>query len=165
MDDALIEGIAKGTLGAIVMARIPIGVDLHAAIVEVAARADIRKGLILSGIGALQRAVFRNLKVFPQEYPVEPKDRIYLEVEGPLEILSLNGYIVPRRDGKTHVHAHFSASAVKGESVVVYGGHLDTGTITHVKAAVTLCPLTDLPMGKKWVEERKTEDLWVGTPD
>ncbi len=114
------------------------------------------------GIGALKRAVFRNLKVFPKEYPVTPKDRIYFEIEKPLEILSLSGYIVPRLNGEPHVHVHFSASTVMGETIATYGGHLDKGTITFVKAAVAIGELEDIAMGKKWVEERKTEDLWVG---
>jgi predicted DNA-binding protein with PD1-like motif len=85
----LLEGIDSGRLERIVLARIPIGVDLLEAIYEVVKREKIQKGLILMGIGALKKAVFRNLKIFPQEYPVTPKDRIYFEVQKPLELLSL----------------------------------------------------------------------------
>jgi predicted DNA-binding protein with PD1-like motif len=143
------------------MARIPIGADLLDSIYEVIRREKIQKGLILMGIGALQKAVFRNLKVFPQEYPVTPKDRLYFEVQRPLELLSLTGYVVPRANGEPHVHAHFSASTVTGDTLATYGGHLDRGTITFVKAAVVIAELEGIEMGKKWVEERKTEDLWV----
>jgi predicted DNA-binding protein with PD1-like motif len=158
----LLEGIDSGRLERIVLARIPIGVDLLEAIYEVVKREKIQKGLILMGIGALKKAVFRNLKIFPREYPVTPKDRIYFEVQKPLELLSLSGYIVPRVNGEPHVHAHFSASTVMGDSIATYGGHLDQGTITFVKAAVAIGVLEGIAMGKKWVEERKTEDLWVG---
>ncbi|MGD0626344.1 MAG: PPC domain-containing DNA-binding protein [Thermodesulfobacteriota bacterium] len=159
---SLLEGIGSGTIGRIVMARIPIGVDLLDSIYEVIRRGKIQKGLILMGIGALQKAVFRNLKVFPQEYPVTPKDRLYFEVQRPLELLSLTGYVVPQVNGEPHVHAHFSASTVTGDTLATYGGHLDQGTITFVKAAVVIGELEGMEMGKKWVEERKTEDLWVG---
>ncbi len=158
----LLEGIDSGRLERIVLARIPIGVDLLEAIYEVVKREKIQKALILMGIGALKKAVFRNLKIFPREYPVTPKDRIYFEVQKPLELLSLSGYIVPRVNGEPHVHAHFSASTVMGDSIATYGGHLDQGTITFVKAAVAIGVLEGIAMGKKWVEERKTEDLWVG---
>lgn len=158
----LLEGIDSGRLERIVLARIPIGVDLLEAIYEVVKREKIQKGLILMGIGALKKAVFRNLKIFPREYPVMPKDRIYFEIQKPLELLSLSGYIVPRVNGEPHVHAHFSASTVMGDSIATYGGHLDQGTITFVKAAVAIGVLEGIAMGKKWVEERKTEDLWVG---
>jgi len=159
---SLLEGIGSGTIGRIVMARIPIGVDLLESIYEVIRREKIQTGLILMGIGALQKAVFRNLKVFPQEYPVTPKDRLYFEVQRPLELLSLTGYVVPKVNGEPHVHAHFSASTVTGDTLATYGGHLDRGTITFVKAAVVIAELEGIEMGKKWVEERKTEDLWVG---
>jgi predicted DNA-binding protein with PD1-like motif len=157
-----VEGISSGSFKRIILARIPIGADLLDAIYDVVRREKIARGIILMGIGALMKAVFRNLKVFPQEYPVTPKDRVYFEVAKPLEILSVSGYIVPRVNGDPHVHAHFSASTVLGETIATYGGHLDKGTITHVKAAVAIGELEGIEMGKKWVEERKTEDLWVG---
>ncbi|HYB21703.1 MAG TPA: PPC domain-containing DNA-binding protein [Thermodesulfobacteriota bacterium] len=160
--NSLLEGISSGSLKRVILARIPIGVDLLEAILEAVKREKIQKGIILMGIGALKKAVFRNLKVFPKEYPVTPKDRIYFEVEKPLEILSLSGYIVPRLNGEPHVHVHFTASTAMGETVATYGGHLDKGTITFVKAAVAIGELEGIAMGKKWVEERKTEDLWVG---
>ncbi len=160
---SLLEGISSGSFKRIVLARMPIGVDFLEAIYESVKREGIRNGVILMGIGALRKAVFRNLKVFPREYPVTPKDRIYFEVEKPLEILSLSGYIVPRRSGEPHVHAHFSASTVAGETIATYGGHLDKGSITFVKVAVAIGELEGVEMGKRWVEERKTEDLWVGS--
>jgi uncharacterized protein len=158
----LLEGISSGSFKRIIMARIPIGVDLLEAVYEVVRRENIRTGLILMGIGALSKATFRNLKVFPAEYPITAKDRIYFEVEKPLELISLTGYIVPKLDGQPHVHAHFSASTVTGETISTYGGHLERGAITHVKAAVTIGELDGMKMGKRWVEERKTEDLWLG---
>jgi predicted DNA-binding protein with PD1-like motif len=160
---SLLEGIATGQIGRIVMARMPIGVDLLDSIFEMVRREKIQKGLILMGMGALQKAVFRNLKVFPKEYPVAAKDRLYFEVQKPLELLSLTGYVVPRINGEPHVHAHFSASTVIGDTLATYGGHLDKGTITHIKVAVVIGELEGMAMGKKWVEERKTEDLWVGS--
>jgi predicted DNA-binding protein with PD1-like motif len=145
---SLLEGIGSGEMARIVIARIPVGVDLLEAIYEVVTRERIEKGVILMGIGALKQAVFRNLKVFPKEYPVTPKDRIYLEVPGPLELLSLSGYIVPDLEGKPHVHAHFSASSVIDGAVAVYGGHLDHGTTAHIKLAVTLGVLKGIEMRK-----------------
>jgi len=66
-------------------------------------------------------------------------------------------------NGQPHVHAHFAASTVTGETIATYGGHLEKGAITHVKAAVTIGELEGMEMGKRWVEERKTEDLWLGS--
>ncbi len=160
----LLEGVGRGSLGPLVMARIPVGVDLLESMESLVRREGIQKALILMGIGALRKAVFRNLKLFPEAYPITPKDRLYYEVEGPLEITSLSGYVVPKQDGSTVLHAHFCASTVRDEKVVVYGGHLGPGTVTFVKVTVVMAMLPDMPMGKKWVEERQTEDLWVGSP-
>lgn len=160
---SLLEGMSSGSLKRIIIARIPIGVDLLEAIGEVVRRESIQKGLILMGIGALSKATFRNLKVFPAEYPITAKDRIYFEVEAPLELLSLNGYIVPSLSGQPHVHAHFSASTVVGERIATYGGHLGKGAITHVKVAVAIAELEGIEMRKRWSEERKTDDMWMGS--
>ena len=159
----LLEGIGSGKFERIVVARISIGVDFLEALHEVVRREKIKNGIILMGIGALQKAVFRNVKNFPKEFPLTPQDRVYFEVRKPLEIVSLTGYIVPKMNAEPHIHAHFSASTVVGETIATYGGHLDQGSITSVKVAVAIGVLEDIAMGKKWVEERKGEDLWVGS--
>jgi predicted DNA-binding protein with PD1-like motif len=159
---SLLEGMSSGSFKRIIMARIPIGVDLLEAIREMVKRENIQKGLILMGIGALSKATFRSVKVYPAEYPITAKDRIYFEVEAPLELVSLTGYIVPSLSGQPHVHAHFSASTVIGETIATYGGHLGKGAITYVKAAVAIGELEGMEMEKRWVEERKTADLWMG---
>ncbi len=64
----LLEGVSSGSFKRIIMARIPIGVDLLEAIYEVVKREKIQKGLILMGLGALKKAIFRNLtadEIFP----------------------------------------------------------------------------------------------------
>jgi predicted DNA-binding protein with PD1-like motif len=160
---SLLEGMSSGSFKRVIMARIPIGVDLLEAIHEMVKRENIQKGMILMGIGALSKATFRNLKVFPVEYPITDKERIYFEVEQPLELISLTGYIVPSLSGQPHVHAHFSASTVMGERIATYGGHLGRGAITHVKVAVAIGELEGIEMGKRWEEERKTEDMWMGS--
>ena len=120
---SLLEGIGTGSFKRIVLARMPIGVDLLEALYEVVKRERIQKGLILMGLGAgCRKRSFGNLEVFPKEYPVTPKDRIYFEIEKPLEVGSLTGYVVTRPNGEPHIHAHFSASTVMGDSIATYGG-------------------------------------------
>ncbi len=81
--ESLLEGIGSGRFGRIVMARIRIGVDLLDAVYEVVRRERIPNGLILMGIGALKKAVFRNLRVFSQEYPVEALVRFFFLTASP----------------------------------------------------------------------------------
>lgn len=52
---------------------------------------------------------------------------------------------VNQRDVIPPVQAHFSASKVRDERAVVYGGHLSPGTITFVKVAMAICPFPGIP--------------------
>ncbi len=131
-----LEGIGKGRIDRIVIGKMKIGVDLLAGIKELAEKEAIQAGIILSGIGALKKAIFRNAKVIPPDYKMEDQYRIYLEVESPLELVSLPGWIARKADGQIEVHAHFSASTVMGDKVVTLGGHLTPGTITSIKVVV-----------------------------
>jgi predicted DNA-binding protein with PD1-like motif len=103
----------------------------------------IKTGVILSGIGALKKATFRNLKILPPDLKVERHHRLYLDLEQPMEIVSLTGWIATREDGEPEIHAHFSASTVMNEQVVTLGGHLTPGTITSVKVVIVLGVIED----------------------
>lgn len=134
---SLIECIGSSPVQRVVQFRLKPGADLLQGITEGLAAAGIRAGVFVSGLGALQRAVFRNLKVFPDAYPVRPADRLYLELEAPMELVSLTGWVAPSADG-VEVHAHFAASTVKDETVVTMGGHLTRGTVCGIKCVVAL---------------------------
>lgn len=133
-----LEGIGKGSLSRVVMGKLAMGIDLLGGIEELVKEERINTGIILSGIGALQKAIFRNLKILPPGLKVEDHHRLYLELEQPMEIVSLTGWIATKGDGKPEIHAHFSASTVINDQIVTLGGHLTPGTITSVKVVVTL---------------------------
>ncbi len=94
--------------------------------------------MILSAVGALRKATFRNLKILPPDLKVEKHHRLYLEMEQPMEIVSLTGWMATKEDGDLEVHAHFSASTVMEDKVVTLGGHLIPGVITSVKVVVVI---------------------------
>jgi predicted DNA-binding protein with PD1-like motif len=87
--DLLIEGIGKGRLDRIVMGKLGMEIDLLEGIREMVKKEKIQTGVILSAVGALKKAVFRNLKILPSNLKVEDHHRLYLELEQPLEIVSL----------------------------------------------------------------------------
>lgn len=62
-------------------------------------------------VGSLRRAVLRNVGRFPEQLPVTDAERLYREVEGPLEVLSASGTI-SREDDEAFIHAHISVSKV-----------------------------------------------------
>lgn len=133
-----LEGIGKGKIGRIVMGKLKTGVDLLEGIEELARKGNIRTGVILSGIGALERGVFRNAKVIPPDYKMEDKYRLFVDVEKPLELVSLGGWIASTRDGNLNIHVHFLATTVIDDNIVSLGGHLTKGTITSIKVVVVI---------------------------
>ena len=139
----LLEGIGRGRLDRIVMGKLTMDIDLLEGIEELVKKERIQTGVILSGIGALKKATFRNLKVLPPDLKVEKHHRLYLELEQPMEIVSLTGWIATRENGEPEIHAHFSASAVINDQVATLGGHLTPGTITSVKVVIVIGLIED----------------------
>ena len=95
-----LEGIGRGKIERIIAGKLKIGVDLLEGIEELAKREKITTGVIFSGVGALEKGIFRNAKVIPPDYKMEDKYRIYLDITNPLELLSLSGWIATTRDGE-----------------------------------------------------------------
>lgn len=139
----LLEGVGRGRMGRVVMGKLRMDVDLLEGIETLVKQERIRTGVILSGIGALKKATFRNLKVLPPDLKVEKHHRLYLELEQPMEIVSLTGWIATREDGEPEIHAHFSASTVINDQVATLGGHLTNGVITSVKVVVVIGVIED----------------------
>jgi len=133
-----LEGVGTGRIQRIVMGKLKVDVDLLKGIEELVRRETIHTGVILSAVGALKKATFRNLKVLPSDFKVHTHHRLYLDLEQPMEIVSLTGWIAPLEDGTPELHAHFSASTVMGDTVVTLGGHLTPGTITSIKVVVVI---------------------------
>ena len=134
----LLEGIGRGRMNRIVMGKLGMDIDLLQGIEELAKKEKVRQGVILSAVGALKKATFRNLKVLPADLKVEKHHRLYLELEQPMEIVSLVGWMATIEDGDLEIHAHFSASTVIQDQVVTLGGHLTSGIITSIKVVVVI---------------------------
>jgi len=133
-----LEGIGKGKIGRVVVGKLKIGVDLLEGIEELVRRENIKTGVILSGIGALGKGIFRNAKVIPPDYRMEDKYRLYLDIEKPLELVALSGWIATTRDDEVNIHVHYSATTVIDDKLVSLGGHLVKGTITSIKVVVVI---------------------------
>ena len=68
----LLESIGSQKIERLVQFRAKPNADLLIAIEEALELEGISTGVIVSGLGALKKAVFRNLKWFPKNYPVTP---------------------------------------------------------------------------------------------
>jgi predicted DNA-binding protein with PD1-like motif len=134
----ILEGIASGRMERIVIGKLAMDTDLLEGVEELAKRERIRTGLILSGVGALKKATFRNVKTMPPDLKVKKQHRAYLELNQQMEIVSLTGWIGTKENGETEVHAHFSASTVIEDKIVTLGGHLIHGAIASIKVVVAI---------------------------
>jgi predicted DNA-binding protein with PD1-like motif len=142
-ESEFLERIGSVQFSRVVMGKLRMDVDLLGAIQDLSVRERIHTGVILFGVGALKRAIFRNAIVIPPDHKVKEKDRIYMELEQPMELVSLPGWIATRESGETEVHAHFSASTVMDGKVVTLGGHLSPGTITSIKVMIAIGVIED----------------------
>jgi len=155
-----LECIGYQNVERLVQFRVKPNADLLAAIEEALEAKKVAAGVIVSGLGALKKAVFRNLKWFPENYPVTPQDRLYLEVERPMELVSLMGWVAPKKDGGVEIHAHFSASTVENDTVVTLGGHLTEGTICGIKVVIAIVVLSDVGVYAAEDPKTRTFDIY-----
>ncbi|MCU0591433.1 MAG: DNA-binding protein [Desulfobacterales bacterium] len=158
----LIESIGSAPIQRVLQFRIRPGSDLLQAITEGIQAERVQAGIFVSGLGALRRAVFRNLRVFPEKFPVNPEDRLYLDITAPMELVSLTGWIAPRVDGGTEIHAHFAASTVRNETVVTLGGHLTEGTVCGIKVVVAILAIDSDQAQAAMEPYSKSLDLFLG---
>lgn len=160
MTNSTILGIDSGKIDRIIVVRIKKDVDLLESIKEIAKKEKIKTAFIVSGIGALKRGVFRNLKHFPKNLPVQDSDREFIEIKRPLELLSLAGHICEKEGGEPFIHAHFSASHLDDENkLVALGGHLIKGNITSIKITVVVAVLKNINMRAKHSKESESIEL------
>jgi predicted DNA-binding protein with PD1-like motif len=134
----LLEGIGRGQMNRIVMGKLGMDIDLLEGIKELAKREKVQTGIILSAVGALKKAIFRNLRILPPDLKIEKHHRLYFELEQPMEIVSLTGWMATNEDRDLEVHAHLSASTVIQDQIITLGGHLTSGIITSIKVVVVI---------------------------
>ena len=150
-----------GKSGRVLALRVKPGSDLLKSIHDVAEENGVGAGVILSGVGLLERARLRNCKVLPERYPITDVNRSFLSFERPLEILALSGN-VSEVEGKSWVHSHVTLSYVdESEQARVVGGHLLEGCIIFGFAEVFVLELADINMKRELDEETRTLQLFV----
>ena len=156
-----IDQIGSQAIRRVMQFRARRGVSLLGAIEEAVQTEEIRAGVIISGLGALEKAVFRNLRHFPRQFPVRPADRLYLEVARPMELVSLTGWIAPQTDGGVEIHAHFAASLVEGDTVATLGGHLTHETLCGIKVVVAILEVSPESVAAREDPDTRTADLFL----
>ena len=136
--------IGKGSLGRVVTFRLGPGADLKKSLEEIIRRENVKSGVILCGAGSLSQVTLRNVRLFPDEFPVADRNRIYTPKKEPLELLSLSGNI-SRQNGEVYVHGHVTISSGLDDGRA-YGGHLIEGCLVFSFCEVVIAEVTGLEM-------------------
>lgn len=96
------------------------GERVIAQLLKFAGETGVRNAVIVSAVGSLQNVRFRGIKTGAR-LPITPPRMQVHEVEGPLELLGLEGNLFPDERGEIDCHLHTMLGKSSGE---VIGGHL-----------------------------------------
>lgn len=124
--------------------RVDPGEDVLAAVERFLKEKKIRQGYVAAGYGTLTHASLHWVR-----HNRLPTDNLFSEVEGGIEILSMNGLIA---EGAPHIHV--SLSTPTG----AFGGHLEPGTRAYVLCEIVIVELEGAEMTKPRVEIGKGAD-------
>lgn len=149
-----------GVMGKILVARLKTGNDLLLSLKKIVEENGIRAGVILSGVGLLGKARIRNVKIFPEKFPISDEHRVVVSFDGPLEILSLSGNISLIED-KPSVHLHTTLSYYNSADIQVVGGHVIEGCIVFGFAEIMVMEIEGILMEKRFDAETKTFQLFA----
>lgn len=152
-------GVSRGELGRVMVMRLAPGCDLIKSLEEIAKREKLRSGLVLSGAGSLRQVTLRNVRLFPDEFPIMDRNRIYTPKKEPLELLSLSGNI-SRKDGEVYVHCHVTVSSGLDDGRA-YGGHLIEGCVVFSTCEVIIAEITGLEMKRSIDPETRALELYL----
>ena len=101
------------------------GESLVQNIQRIALQEEIHNAVILSAIGSVKNVHLNDIKS-GAKLPITPARLTFHVLEGPLELLSLTGNIVPAETGQANCHLHIMASKSSGD---VVGGHLQDAEV------------------------------------
>ncbi len=139
---------AEGGIKRVIAFRLKPGMDVLKGIEEVCKAENIKDGVLLSGIGSLDGAVFCNPVPLDTKagYGYGEPTRLY----GPIELTSAAGMICHDDEGNILLHIHMSMSDQHGGG---HGGHLIEGTKVLLTTDFVIAELSGLVMGRKFDEE------------
>ena len=128
---------AVGQLGRVVVMRLGPGDDILPTILQIANECGIVQAIILGGAASLTQARLRNVRRYPEQFPITDEVRVFSAFDGPLELLSLSGNISQTDAGDAYIHCHAAISTGQPDAMA-YGGHLLPETTVFSTAELSL---------------------------
>jgi predicted DNA-binding protein with PD1-like motif len=89
-------------------------------LLKFAGETGVKNAVIVSAVGSMRNVRFRGIKTGARRPITPPRMQIH-EVEGPLELVGLEGNLFPDERGEIDCHLHIMLGKSSGE---VIGGHL-----------------------------------------
>lgn len=139
------EVFSGGRLTEVLCLRLDQGEDVFESIERVAREHDIHTGVIISGIGTLDRARLHYIT-----HTGYPPDNEFPEHEGPIELVSMDGIIA---DYTPHPHTSISI----GDET--YMGHLEPGCRVLYLAEIAIGRLEGVRLCRRENPETKVSQL------
>jgi predicted DNA-binding protein with PD1-like motif len=102
------------------MIRVLPGTKLVDELLQFARMVNLRHAAIVSAVGSIRNVEFSDIQAGAHLPITEPRMPVH-RVEGPLDLLGLEGNLVPNETGKVDAHLHVFAAKSSGEAI---GGHL-----------------------------------------
>jgi uncharacterized protein len=102
------------------MIRVLPGTKLVDELLQFARMVNLHHGAIVSAVGSVRHVDFSDIQAGARLPITEPRMPVH-HVEGPLDLLGLEGNLVPDEDGHVNPHLHIFAAKSSGEAI---GGHL-----------------------------------------
>ncbi len=96
------------------------GQKIKESLIQFAKQENIQNGVVVSAVGSVVKAGFRGIKSGAKLPITEPRMRI-IELEGPLELVGLEGNLIASEDNGVDCHLHIMMAKSSGE---VVGGHM-----------------------------------------
>jgi predicted DNA-binding protein with PD1-like motif len=96
------------------------GARLVEELLQFARAVELRHATIVSAVGSIRAVEFSDIQAGAQLPITEPR-MPHHRLDGPLDLLGLEGNLVPNETGKIDAHLHVFAAKSSGEAV---GGHL-----------------------------------------
>ncbi len=100
--------------------RVRPGARLVEELLRFARTVDLRHAAIVSAVGSVRDVEFSDIQAGAHLPITEPRMPVH-RIDGPLDLLGLEGNLVPNETGKVDAHLHIFAAKSSGEAV---GGHL-----------------------------------------
>ena len=151
--------LADGSMGRIIVARVAPGSDINKALIKIVEEEKIEYGLILGGAASLRKTVLRNPHGFVPQFPINDDYRRETTLDGPLEMVSIDGNISRNDQGKAVIHAHISVSSASLDGMS-YGGHLIDGSIVYTTCEIALAEVKGMKLLRKFDDETQNTELY-----